>query len=497
MKYHPKKICSMEELKAEPVTYKTLGGLEAMLKLGMQNERTLAISQEIAAINHLKAAKDLEQVKRGVVKAENIAHGKGYISGVKDFMISGDKFVVLVKDKPEPLLFPSLKQAYESKEFSDLFGATLANQKLGKSFAESVYNTDLQKRIEELKLANNYEKNAKIITDQSEGIQVKPQAYFKAVTKLNELKSQIKSEKVLHKEAYHNAWAQIAAGQKDIPYLIKDLELQPTKTALILTDDYHLYNTATMRTMKKEGFTQGVADLRTNAKPIDSEDIKDYIFRPGVPIESSNILAKMEQAATKNRDEVIYFMNRENLESPFIDKSKHSKNQKPLKALKMKPFEEAEEMINLSPGFEYLSGVDFDEIESDSDPFEDAFELKAKNDALAVVVAGAKKESIKTGKKAKQTIAELEDIIFAHETDALQEELLAPDTPPKRRKAAPKVKLPPLEANTNHPEKPPMTPTKPLPKSERGKGSKTSKPSETPRKGSKKPALKKGSKRES
>lgn len=47
MKYHPKKIYSLEELKAEPVLYKTLGGLEAMLKIGVQEQKNIEISQAL------------------------------------------------------------------------------------------------------------------------------------------------------------------------------------------------------------------------------------------------------------------------------------------------------------------------------------------------------------------------------------------------------------------------------------------------------------------
>lgn len=429
MKYHPKKIYSLEELKVEPVLYKTLGGLEAMLKIGLQEQKNIDIAQEISAINDMKNTMEIEKMKKGIRKDENIAHEKGYVSGIKDFMTTGDKFVILVKDKPEPLLFPSLKESYQSKDFSDLFGATLANRKLGKNFAESKHNIELQQKLIDLKFDYNYEKYAKVITDQEEGVEVNARTFSKAVGKLKELKSLMKAEKALYKDKYIKEWSEIASGEKDIPNLIKNLGLQPTKTAIILTDDYHLYNTASMRDAERVGLKnkgnlrKKIIDIRSNAKPIESDNIRDYIFRPGDPIKPSNILAKMEHSAMKNRERVTNFMERENIRSPFIERSQ---SVKPVKVVKMKSFDE--EL--------------FDELE----------EQEAKKQAVDKKIHDFSEETEKERaeylRAVDKTMSELEDIIASPIQNVLIHQAANEDIPvytkavkPKKIPAKPKKSI--------------------------------------------------------
>lgn len=333
MKYYPKKIYSMEELKAEPVTYKTLGGLEAMLKLGMQNQKNIDISQQL--YEHSFGAGKKEGKEVGFVQGKNLGFNQGYTSGVKEFMLKGNKYVVLHKDSSEPVMTSNVVDALNSEVGGRKINAFIADKNLGKTFEESPrYQEAIKIQTEEILKERGYQQmqqdlEAELINDDIAILQ----------QKIKDVDQEVDRMKLKQKKLYEKERKQYLSGKKTQSFLT-DIG-GATKIPFILTDDWHLYNTEGLRkytSKNSEGLDPlieraKVLDFRTNATPINSPNISDYIFYPG-PQLGEDLQQQMKQKSEKAKENVAQFLLTHKIETP-LTKEYQEKQKQNLKRIPM------------------------------------------------------------------------------------------------------------------------------------------------------------------
>ncbi len=326
MKYHPKKIYSLEELKYEPVTYRTLGGLEGILRQGLQKQ---AQAERDILLHDLSYAAGQDRgIDIGFKQGKSVGLNQGYIAGGKDFMVKGDKYVILHKDSEQPLFSGSYESAFKTQVGGHPLTKTLADYKIGKTFEESPFFKEAQENVNNYKQFIDYDTIAfsvkEELLDDDDETQAK-NALDKANKKIQKIEGKSKKKYSIERNKY-------LGGSYSTNFM---REFGGTnKTPFLLMDDWHIYNTTTLHDYDKPNPKLPELakdwDLRSKKSPLESQNIQDYIFSPGLEFQK-NIEADIKKQAEESTRKVVEFQIREGIKTPLVAewKAKHQPQEKP------------------------------------------------------------------------------------------------------------------------------------------------------------------------
>jgi hypothetical protein len=285
-------------LKREPSIYQTFGGLRGALQQGIQKQDQFL--KDIEARNTAYNFGQQHGEYTGFVKGKNV----GYVEGLKDFMVEGDKYIVTQRDSPQPLFASTsadaLKLEVGGKKISDL----VADNEHGK-FENSKYFQKFQNASTLIKQTTNYEENLQKVNDQ----------LFSSNEELNELKNAIeKTDKAIQQNyqelidkfnSKRKIYTEHTASHK-FSKMIGGFDTAP----VVMSDDWNLYNVDAVRLYKdsqslrndlmplSDPLAKKYLDYRTGQHSFGSTNIRDYISRPGQDFSTGeeSLRTKAEQA---------------------------------------------------------------------------------------------------------------------------------------------------------------------------------------------------------
>ena len=255
IKRHKKQL-NLERYKDEPVAYKIFGGLDGMVKRGMAEKVQKDLAAGFAQMTWDEQFKLGREYERPIAKKEGYQLGKthgtsdGYISGVKDFMVDGKKYVVFPKSGAHKT-YDTHVEAYKDP----VIAKWRADKEVGAYNAETVYPASRSdKKFKQYDIFDNIDFiDYMAMEDNLPGSNV---------------------------QNYNEKYKQVLKGNPQ-DWLSKNYPAN--KTPFHLTDEFHLYNTDTMRKMDPGDLTKKVMkkiDQRSN--PQSHDNFKDYISRPSV-----------------------------------------------------------------------------------------------------------------------------------------------------------------------------------------------------------------------
>jgi len=310
------KIYTLEELTQVPPTYKLFGGIRGALQTGINRQNRGKIF-DYGYLMGIESGKE-KQIPISEEQGKRIGIQEGYVRGVKDYMVEGENYL-LIPSEGKPAIFNNFDKTLTENEIGKPINKMIADLKVGKTFEESKYNTDLQDIIDAIKIEHKYSDNLLkqfTVTDKKElGLKTTADEdydFFLASGELADADEKIIQATKSQKKLYDDEYKFITSGNINRKY-IDELGIQPSKTPYILTDEWNLYNT---RKLSNDVAGKG-KNFRTSGLSIISTDVKDFIFVPK-QISEVEIIDNIHENEIKRGEQILNFMKVHNFDSEIF-----------------------------------------------------------------------------------------------------------------------------------------------------------------------------------